>query len=171
MHHPEDHDHFAGHQGAAPAEPGYPEHPEVSADVASAAHEDHRHGDGSKPGARHAQHDAYDAHAGHSVAMFRDKFWLSLALTIPTLMWGHMLQNATGYAAPSFPGSTWIPAVFGTAVFLYEGTPFLRGDVQELRDRLPGMMTLIGIAISVAFLFSAMVTVGYPGMPLCRRSG
>ena len=98
--------------------------------------------------------------------MFRDKFWLSLALTIPTLVWGHMLPNALGYTAPRFPGSEWVPAVFGTAVFLYGGVVFLKGAVHELRDRLPGMMTLIALAISVAFVFSAAVTLGFPGMPL-----
>src|SRR5258705_5115459 len=98
--------------------------------------------------------------------MFRDKFWISLALTMPTLVWGHMLQRAFGYTAPHFPGSTWIPAAFGSAVFVYGGAPFLQGAVRELRDRLPGMMTLIALAISVAFVFSAVVTLGYPGMPL-----
>lgn len=111
-------------------------------------------------------HAAHDRHAGHSVAMFRDKFWASLLLTTPTLIWGHMLQGVLGYSAPAFPGSRWIPVVFGTAVFLYGGTPFLQGAVQELRDRLPGMMTLIALAISVAFAYSAAVAVGYPGMPL-----
>jgi Cu2+-exporting ATPase len=98
--------------------------------------------------------------------MFRDKFWVTLALTLPTLVWGHMLQRALGYTAPRFPGSTWIPPVFGTAVFAYGGWPFLQGAVRELKDRLPGMMTLIALAISVAFVFSAVVTLGYPGMPL-----
>jgi Cu2+-exporting ATPase len=113
-----------------------------------------------------AVHDGHDKHAGHSVAMFRDKFWISLALTIPTLVWGHMLPRALGYTAPSIPGYPWIAPVFGTAVFLYGGLVFLQGAWRELRDRLPGMMTLIGLAISVAFVFSAAVTLGYPGMPL-----
>jgi Cu2+-exporting ATPase len=98
--------------------------------------------------------------------MFRDRFWISLLLTIPTLIWGHMLQGAIGYAPPSFPGSRWIPALFGTAVFLYGGTPFIQGAIREIRDRLPGMMTLIALAIAVAFVFSAAVTLGFPGMPL-----
>jgi Cu2+-exporting ATPase len=98
--------------------------------------------------------------------MFRDKFWVSLALTIPTLIWGHMLQGALGYTAPRFPGAAWIPAVFGTAVFFYGGWVFIRGAAREIRDRLPGMMTLIALAISVAFVFSAVVTIGFPGMPL-----
>src|SRR5262247_3554118 len=87
-----------------------------------------------------------DRHAGHSVAMFRDKFWISFALTLPTLVWGHMLQRAIGYTAPRFPGAHWIPTVFGTAVFAYGGWPFIMGGVRELRARLPGMMTLIALA-------------------------
>ena len=114
----------------------------------------------------HAAHAGHDKHAGHSVAMFRDKFWLSLLLTLPTLVWGHMLQGALGYTAPRVPGAMWIPPVFGTAVFVYGGTPFLKGAVREIRDRLPGMMTLIALAISVAFTFSAAVVLGFPGMPL-----
>ena len=109
---------------------------------------------------------AHDRHAGHSVAMFRDKFGIALLLTIPTLVWGHMLQRALGYTAPSFPGARWIPALFGTAVFVYGGWPFMQGAARELRDRMPGMMTLIALAISVAFAFSAAVTLGFPGMPL-----
>lgn len=98
--------------------------------------------------------------------MFRNKFWITLLLTIPTLVWGHMLQGALGYTAPRFPGAGWMPPLFGTAVFAYGGIPFLRGGIDELRDRLPGMMTLISLAISVAFLFSAAVVLGFPGMPL-----
>jgi P-type Cu2+ transporter len=122
----------------------------------------HQHPPQSASGSSH-QH---DAHAGHSVAMFRDKFWISLLLTIPTLVWGHMLQSALGYRAPEFPGSEYLASVFGTAVFFYGGTPFLKGAMRELRDRVPGMMTLISLAIAVAFVFSIVVTLGYPGMSL-----
>jgi Cu2+-exporting ATPase len=114
----------------------------------------------------HTSHEGHDKHAGHSPEMFRDKFWITLALTVPTLVWGHMLQSALGYNAPMFPGSHWIPAMFGTATFLYGGIVFLRGALSEIRARLPGMMTLISLAITVAFVFSAAVTLGYPGMPL-----
>jgi Cu2+-exporting ATPase len=109
---------------------------------------------------------AHDKHAGHSVAMFRDRFWVSLALTVPTLIWGHMLPRVFGFAPPAVPGARWIPAIFGTLVFVYGGRPFLEGAAGELRARLPGMMTLIALAISVAFLFSAAVTLGFRGMPL-----
>ncbi|HMA25257.1 MAG TPA: heavy metal translocating P-type ATPase [Gemmatimonadaceae bacterium] len=77
-----------------------------------------------------------------------------------------MFERAVGLMAPHFFGSRWIAPVFGTAVFAYGGWPFLQGGVRELRDRLPGMMTLISLAISVAFVFSAAVTLGFPGMPL-----
>ena len=125
--------------------------------------EPHQHHD---PHAGHDPHTGHDRHAGHSVAMFRDKFWLSLLLTLPTLAWGHMLQNVLGYSAPTFPGSRFIPALFGTAVFAYGGVPFLKGAVGEIKARSPGMMTLISLAISVAFIFSAAVFLGFPGMPL-----
>jgi len=127
------------------------------------AHEAHA---AHEAGVAHDGHAGHDAHAGHSVAMFRDKFWLSLALTIPTLVWGHMLQRAFDYHAPVFPGARWIPALFGTAVFLYGGRVFIQGAVRELKDRAPGMMVLIALAISVAFVFSVVVTIGFPGMPL-----
>ena len=108
----------------------------------------------------------HDRHAGHSVEMFRSLVRGALLLTIPTLVWSDMLQHGFGYVAPSFPGSQWIEPVFGTAVFLYGGRVFLRGAVRELRDRLPGMMTLISLAILTAFLFSLAVTFGFRGMPL-----
>lgn len=118
---------------------------------------------GHEPGG-HDEHAAgHDRHAGHSVAMFRDRFWLSLALTLPTIVWSDMVQMWFGYSAPEFPGSEYIPAVFGTIVFVYGGMPFLKGAVNELRDRLPGMMTLISLAITVAFAFSLAVTLGVPG--------
>ena len=132
---------------------------------------DHRHHmrDGTeKPGSppAHTGHEAPDKHAGHSVAMFRDKFWLSLALTIPILVWGHMLPRALGYTPPQFPGAHLIPPILGTIVFFYGGRPFIEGAWHELQARLPGMMTLIALAITVAFGFSLAVTLGYPGMPL-----
>jgi Cu2+-exporting ATPase len=126
---------------------------------------------GARPGnhAGHggqAGHGGHDKHAGHSVAMFRDKFWISLALTVPTLIWGHMLPKLLGYTPPDVPGQRWITPLFGTAVFLYGGLVFLQGAGRELQKHLPGMMTLIALAITVAFGFSAAVTLGYPGMPL-----
>jgi Cu2+-exporting ATPase len=151
--HPDHTAHHAGHEPTTNAHhPGVADH---------GPRHDHPHDHGE-----HGDHAAHDKHAGHSVAMFRDKFWLTLILTLPTLVWGHMLQRVLSYQAPSFSGSQWIPGFFGTAVFAYGGWPFLQGAWREIRDRLPGMMTLIALAISVALIFSATVTLGYPGMPL-----
>src|SRR5688572_11074613 len=74
----------------------------------SGGHHEHAHDHHAMPGSAHPNHDGHDKHAGHSVAMFRDKFWISLVLTVPTLIWGHMLQDAFGYTAPHFPGSMYI---------------------------------------------------------------
>jgi Cu2+-exporting ATPase len=102
----------------------------------------------------------HDVHAGHSPAMFRNRFWLSAAFTIPAVLWSEHIQMLLGYRAPAVPGAAWIPPIFGTLVFLYGGRAFLQGAARELRDRLPGMMTLISLAISVAFLFSWIVQLG-----------
>jgi hypothetical protein len=125
------------------------------------AHADH--GRASDPHAGHKMsdlHGAHDRHARHSVAMFRDKFWLSFALTIPVVFWSADVQHWLGYTAPSFPGSSFIPAVLGTVVFVYGGMVFLRGAAGELADRTPGMMTLISLAIIVAFVTSLAATFG-----------
>jgi Cu2+-exporting ATPase len=103
---------------------------------------------------------SHDRHAGHSVAMFRDKFWLSFALTIPVVFWSPDVQHWLGYTAPSFPGSKFIPAILGTIVFAYGGLVFIRGAWGELADRKPGMMTLISLAIVVAFGTSLAATFG-----------
>jgi Cu2+-exporting ATPase len=105
-------------------------------------------------------------HAGHSVAMFRRKFWIALLLTIPSMIWGEMIPHALGFTPPTFPGSPWIPLVFGTAVFFYGGRVFLEGAWHELHAHRPAMMTLISLAITVAFVFSAAVSLGARGMPL-----
>ena len=105
-------------------------------------------------------HGNHDRHAGHSVAMFRDKFWLSLALTVPVVFWSPDVQHWLGYTAPSFPGSKFIPAILGTVVFVYGGLVFIRGAWGELADRKPGMMTLISLAIVVAFGTSLAATFG-----------
>src|SRR5690606_18541901 len=112
------------------------------------AHHDHgEHAPHSHTGAHGSAHAGHDHHAGHSVAMFRSKFWLTLLLSIPTVIWSEMIQQWFGYTAPRFPGSEYIAAVFGTAVYFYGGWPFLQGGYHELRARLPGMMTLISLAI------------------------
>ena len=105
-------------------------------------------------------HASHDRHAGHSVAMFHDKFWLSFALTIPVVFWSPDVQHWLAYTVLSFPGSKFIPAVLGTVIFLYGGLVFIRGAWSELADHKPGMMTLISLAIIVAFGTSLAATFG-----------
>jgi Cu2+-exporting ATPase len=124
----------------------------------SPAMADHAVHAGAASGPAHAAH---DRHAGHSVNMFRDRFWLSLLLTLPTVIWSRDLQEWLGYDAPAFPGSQWIAPVLGTVVFVYGGLVFLRGAAGELADRQPGMMTLISLAIVVAFVASWAGTLGF----------
>src|SRR5580700_5533843 len=125
------------------------------------SHDDH--GPAPDPHAGHkmsGRHGSHDHHAGHSVAMFRDKFWLSLTLTIPVVFWSTDVQHWLGYEAPSFPGSGFVPPIFGTVVFVYGGLVFIRGAWSELADHKPGMMTLISLAIIVAFGTSLAATFG-----------
>lgn len=109
-------------------------------------------------GAR-GEHTGHDKHAGHSPEMFKNKFWLSLVLTIPTLVFSETVQGWLGLDW-SFSGSQYIPAIFGTIIFFYGGLVFLKGAKDELADHLPGMMTLISLAITVAFGYSVAVTLG-----------
>ena len=106
-------------------------------------------------------HTGHGRHAGHSVAMFQKKFWLSLVLTLPVVIWSREVQHWLGYTAPAFPGSQFIPAIVGTVVFLYGGSVFIRGAWGELSERRPGMMTLISLAILVAFAASLAATLGF----------
>ncbi len=105
----------------------------------------------------HHAHQDHDQHAGHSPNMFRDKFWLSLILTLPVVYWSEHIQMLLRFQAPEFFGSAWIPPVLGTVIFFYGGWVFIQGAWRELKARLPGMMTLISLAIAVAFLFSWVV--------------
>src|ERR1700680_2427073 len=120
-------------------------------------------GPASDPHAGHKMsdmHGSHNRHAGHSVAMFRDKFWLSFALTIPVVFWSTDVQHWLAYTAPSFPGSKFIPAILGTVVFVYGGLVFIRGAWDELAHHQPGMVTVISLAIIVAFGTSLAATFG-----------
>ncbi|MDQ0868184.1 Cu2+-exporting ATPase [Arthrobacter sp. V1I9] len=146
-------------------------------------HHTHHHDDDSPPGAtlteagaaspaHHTHHDddhavhTHGQHAGHSTAMFKNRFWLTLALTAPVVYFSPMVGHILGYMAPMFPGSTWVPPVLGTVIFLYGGQPFLKGGLQELKDRRPGMMLLIAMAITVAFVASWITSLGLGGFDL-----
>ncbi|WP_257879787.1 copper-translocating P-type ATPase [Kocuria flava] len=98
--------------------------------------------------------------------MFRNRFWLCLVLTLPVLLFSPMFAHLLGYHVPRFPGSAWIPPVLGTVVYLWGGAPFLRGGLTELRAKQPGMMLLIAMAITVAFLASWTTTLGIGGFEL-----
>jgi Cu2+-exporting ATPase len=100
----------------------------------------------------HADHSMTD-HSGHE-QLFRRKFWVSLILTIPVLWFSDGFKALLGISLPSFPGGRWIGAFFAVIVFIYGGLPFLQMAIPELKNRKPGMMTLISLAITVAFVYS-----------------
>ena len=125
-------------------------------------HEHHEHVSTGSTTGEH-DHSAHD-HSAHDPNQFKRKFWISLALTIPTLVFSTGLQDILGLTGPRFAYSDFIPAVFGTALFFYGGLVFLRGAVAELRAKKPGMMTLISLAILVAFGYSIAVLFGFAGM-------
>jgi len=115
----------------------------------------------------HAQKHEH-GHAGHDhgamVADFRRRFWISLALTVPVLALSPMIQNFLGLReALAFAGSGYLLFALSAAVYFYGGWPFLSGLYEELRKRTPGMMTLIALAISVAFFYSSAVVFGLTG--------
>ena len=148
------HGHDTHGQSHGHTAPGHVEHAGHAGHATHAGHAGH---------ATHAGHAGHGAHAGHGdhAAQFRDRFWLSLVLSLPVVVFSPMVQMWLGYTAPSFPGSEWVAPVLGTVVFAYGGWPFLTGAVQEARARQPGMMLLIGTAISVAFLASAATSLGF----------
>jgi len=112
-------------------------------------------------------HASHGQHASHSAEMFRRRFWWTLLLSIPTFIWAPTVQHWFGYhALGGLIGSRWVSAAFGTLLFTYGGSVFIKGAIAELAGRLPGMMTLISLAISVAFGFSLAVTFGFPGTDL-----
>ncbi|HET6792743.1 MAG TPA: heavy metal translocating P-type ATPase [Actinomycetota bacterium] len=93
--------------------------------------------------------------------MFRDRFWLSLALSVPVLLFSEMIQGWLGFSLPAFPGDDLVAPILGSAVFLYGGQPFLTGGLEEARARRPGMMLLIALALIVAFGASVASAVGW----------
>jgi len=102
----------------------------------------------------HSEHQDHDKHAGHSVAMFKDKFWLSFLLTLPVLAYSEMIQHWFSFTPPTFPGSQYVPFVFSTIIFVYGGLVFIKSAWGELKAKLPGMMTLISLAIITAYVYS-----------------
>lgn len=127
-------------------------------------HEGHSHGDHHGHGHEHG-HGHGHGHGDHA-AMFRSRFWWSLLLSVPVVIFSPMVADLLGYGVPEFTGSSWIPPVLGTIIFIYGGTPFLQGGWSELKSRQPGMMLLIAMAITVAFVASWVTTLGIGGFDL-----
>jgi P-type Cu2+ transporter len=130
------------------------EHPAMAA-----AHE--RHGGGKTSGGHGGGHAGHDRHAGHTTGMFRDRFWVALVLSVPVVLYSDMIQMWLGFTMLRFPGSGWVAPVLGTFIFVWGGWPFLKGGIEEARERQPGMMLLISMAITVAFVASAATTLGF----------
>lgn len=135
-------------------------------------HEHHQVPATAHPSGGHAMHGDQDAdhgehhgrHEGHSVEGFKKRFWLSLLFTLPVLVLSPMLQHWAGLGETfRFPGDIYVLFVFASFVFFYGGYPFLKGFVAEVQDRQPGMMTLIAVAISTAYLYSSAVVFGLAG--------
>jgi len=159
--HPQHHDH--NHHAGQASEAG----PDAMASPATAvaappAHHAHHAGGGQDD---HMVH-SHGQHAGHSTAMFKKRFWLTLILSVPVVYFSPMFAHLLGYMPPVLPGSAWIPPVLGTVIFFYGGMPFLKGGLNELKSRTPGMMLLIAMAISVAFIASWITSLGIGGFDL-----
>ncbi len=118
-------------------------------------HDHHSESDSSVAG--------FDKHAGHHTPDFLKRFWISLIITVPILALSHMIQNWLGYSL-EFTGDKYVLLALGTLIYLYGGMPFLKGMVGEIRAKAIGMMTLVAIAISVAYVYSVAVVFGLPGM-------
>ena len=153
------HGHGPHHSVSTPEETGAggPAGPESSA-VALDRHGGHDHESADHAGHEddggHGGHGAHAGHGGDHVAMFRRLFWINLALAVPTVLLSDMFAELLGYSLPDIPGLSWVAPVLGTVIFAWGGRPFLTGAVAEVRSRKPGMMLLIGMAITVAFVAS-----------------
>ncbi|QDO88265.1 heavy metal translocating P-type ATPase [Ornithinimicrobium ciconiae] len=127
----------------------------------------HEHGDHQQ--SDHKGHGAHEGHGGGGhdhgdhgdhVAMFRRLFWIMLVLAVPTVLTSPMFADLLGYQLPDVPGIGWVAPVLGTVMFVWGGRPFITGAIEEIRSRAPGMMLLIGMAITVAFVASLAASVG-----------
>ncbi len=147
--------------------PQHGDHPRMDENCRRGAHATHDESDGSvHPEDEHGEHGDHDGggmHAGHE-QLFKRRFFVSLVLSIPVLLYSEGFQALVGFSVPTFPGSEWLSPLFAVVIFAYGGMPFIEMAVPELRARSPGMMTLITLAISVAFVYSLATLVVLPGM-------
>lgn len=128
-------------------------------------HQHHDHKEHSHHSENHNQHSdsGYDKHEGHHTHDFLKRFWISLIITVPILLLSEMIQEWFGFTVV-FPGDKYVLLVLGTIMYIYGGMPFLKGMVDEIKAKAIGMMTLVAIAISVAYIYSVAVVLGLPGM-------
>jgi len=126
--------------------------------------EGHHSGHGGTKGDDHSKHSG-GRHEGHSVADFRRRFWISLAVTVPVVLISPELPFVAGGRLVDLAGADWVLLGLSSFLYVFGGMPFLKGLVRELRDRTPGMMTLVAVAVSVAYFYSAAIVLGLEGMP------
>ncbi|NRG43135.1 heavy metal translocating P-type ATPase [Rathayibacter sp. VKM Ac-2835] len=144
---------------------GHGEHHVSTAPDGHAGHEMHgapASGDGHSMPAGHDMHAGHGGHGGHGdhVGQFRRLFWIMLVIAVPVVVFSGMFSMILGYSLPDVPGIGWISPVLGTVMYVWGGKPFLQGGVSELRSRTPGMMLLIALAITVAFVASWGASLG-----------
>jgi P-type Cu2+ transporter len=149
MEHNHAHEQHTGHQHPSPDKPGH-NMQEQAMDHAGHGTAEHQHG-----------HGTHTDHTGHEM-MFRNRFWVSLVLTVPVLLFSPMVQEWFGFSMPEFTGSNLIGTGFAIVIFLYGGVPFLQMAVPEVQSRKPGMMTLISMAITTAFVYSLFAVFAAP---------
>lgn len=114
----------------------------------------------------HERSNEFDKHAGHHTNIFKAKFWVSLTLSLPVVLYSDITQTLLNWQAPSFPGSPYVPFVLSSIIFFYGGWVFLASAWRELRAKLPGMMTLISLAIVTAYMYSVYVILAGEGKDL-----
>lgn len=135
-----------------------PMHPEVKRDAPGRCPECGMELVPMKEKKEHGTHAASNKHEGHSTMQFARKFWISLVLTVPVVLYSEIVPTLSGWRPPAFPGSMYIPAILASIVFFWGGGVFLLGAFREVRGRKPGMMTLISLAVIAAYAFSVWST-------------
>lgn len=126
-------------------------------------HHDHKKHSHHSENHSHHSHSGYDKHEGHHTHDFLKRFWVSLIITVPILLLSEMIQHWFGFTI-AFPGDKYVLLTLGTIIYIYGGMPFLKGMVGEIKAKAIGMMTLVAIAITVAYVYSVAVALGLKGM-------